>query len=180
MVQAAEKDVNKMKRYFIKLFFFAVALFIIVLASIFKESNAGDRSFVVLDLKQDAIVNHVIDIGQHGMLKKMVNHNGHTVYFRCKAATSNGQLSCRLVGLKGMLSQSSKKGRWKALEEGGLLKSYRGYIPVILELELPKENLNRDVPHFGSIDFFAGGKPYASIKIKVIDSASKQDNKINL
>ena len=69
------------------------------------------------------------------------------------------------------LSQGTKKGIWNELKADEPLKARGKWLPLNVELRVPRESLNKHDVAQGTLKFYAGQREYAQVIIKVINSA---------
>ena len=151
-----------------------MALFIAMLAVMFvmtgiRSENARDRLNAKINLNKGKTATCTVDLGQQGVVKKLFNPNMYTLYLRLQT-DSNEPLLCSGSDMEMFLSQGTKKGIWTELLPSDALKSRNGWIPLNVELRVPREALKKqDVAH-GVLKFYAGQEEYARVIIKVINS----------
>ena len=151
-----------------------MALFIAMLAVMFvmtgiRSENARDRLNAKINLTKGKTATCTVDLGQQGVVKKLLNPNMYTLYLRLQT-DSKEPLLCSGSDMEMFLSQGTKKGIWTELLPSDALKSRSGRIPLNVELRVPREALkNHDVAR-GVLKFYSGQEEYARVIIKVINS----------
>ena len=151
-----------------------MALFIAMLAVMFvmtaiRSENARDRLNAKINLTKGKTATCTVDLGQQGVVKKLLNPNMYTLYLRLQT-DSKEPLLCSGSDMEMFLSQGTKKGIWTELLPSDALKSRSGRIPLNVELRVPREALkNHDVAQ-GVLKFYSGQEEYARVIIKVINS----------
>ena len=151
-----------------------LALFIAMLAVMFvmtgiRSENARDRLNAKINLTKGKTATCTADLGQQGVVKKLLNPNMYTLYLRLQT-DSKEPLLCSGSDMEMFLSQGTKKGIWTELLPSDALKSRSGWIPLNVELCVPREALkNHDVAQ-GVLKFYSGQEEYARVIIKVINS----------
>lgn len=133
-----------------------------------KLQNSYDRAFIRVNLDKQQQQEIVIDLGKQGFFKRLLQPNKTTIYITCETKAKN--ISCSIEQMDCLLSQSSKKGAWKELSDGEVLKEYFGTLPINMEITLPDDSMNRHFISNGRLNFYSGGKPYNTINFKFINS----------
>ena len=152
--------------------FALLAMLMIFAMGIFKGQINGDRSFHRLNLEQGGEYNYTLDIGKMGVVKYFVEPNVMTLYLRCKVSASVQDLRCEIEGIENFASQGSKKGVWKKLTSSDILEKgqWGDFVPLNLELAVPREAIyKRDVAN-GKIHFYSGNKSFATLNVDIINS----------
>ena len=152
-----------------------MALFIAMLAVMFvmtgiRLENARDRLNAKINLTKGKIATCTVDLGQQGVVKKLLNPNMYTLYLRLQT-DSKESLLCRGSDMEMFLSQGTKKGIWNELKADEPLKARGKWLPLNVELRVPREALNKHDVAQGTLKFYAGQREYAQVIIKVINSA---------
>ena len=151
-----------------------ISIFIAMLAVMFvmtgiRSENARDRLNAKINLTKGKTATCTVDLGQQGVVKKLLNPNMYTLYLRLQT-DSKEPLLCSGSDMEMFLSQGTKKGIWTELLPSDALKSRSGRIPLNVELRVPREALkNHDVAR-GVLKFYSGQEEYARVIIKVINS----------
>ena len=151
-----------------------IVLFLAMIAVMFgmtaiRSENARDRLNSKINLAAGKTVTCTVDVGQRGFLKRILNPNMYTLYLRLQT-DSKEPLLCSGSDMEMFLSQGTKKGIWTELLPSDALKSRSGWIPLNVELRVPREALkNHDVAQ-GVLKFYSGQEEYARVIIKVINS----------
>ena len=151
-----------------------LALFIAMLAVMFamtaiRSENARDRVNAKINLTKGKTATCTVDLGQQGVVKKLLNPNMYTLYLHLQTDSKEPML-CSGSDMEMFLSQGTKKGIWTELLPSDALKSRSGRIPLNVELRVPREALkNHDVAQ-GVLKFYSGQEEYARVIIKVINS----------
>ena len=134
-----------------------------------RSENARDRLNAKINLNKGKTATCTVDLGQQGVVKKLLNPNMYTLYLRLQT-DSKEPLLCSGSDMEMFLSQGTKKGIWTELLPSDALKSRSGRIPLNVELRVPREALkNHDVAR-GVLKFYSGQEEYARVIIKVINS----------
>ena len=151
-----------------------MALFIAMLAVMFvmtviRSENARDRLNAKIYLTKGKTATCTVDLGQQGVVKKLLNPNMYTLYLRLQT-DSKEPLLCSGSDMEMFLSQGTKKGVWTKLLPSDALKIKGRWIPLNVELRVPREAVtNHDVAQ-GVLKFYSGQEEYARVIIKVINS----------
>ena len=151
-----------------------MALFIAMLAVMFvmtgiRSENARDRLNAKINLTKGKTATCTVDLGQQGVVKKLLNPNMYTLYLRLQT-DSKEPLLCSGSDMEMFLSQGTKKGIWTELLPSDALKSRNGWIPLNVELRVPREALKKQDVAQGVLKFYSGQEEYARVIIKVINS----------
>ena len=152
-----------------------ISIFIAMLAVMFvmtgiRSENARDRLNAKINLTKGKTATCTVDLGQQGVVKKLLNPNMYTLYLRLQT-DSKEPLLCRGSDMEMFLSQGTKKGIWNELKADEPLKARGKWLPLNVELRVPREALNKHDVAQGTLSFYAGQKEYAQVIIKVINSA---------
>ena len=152
-----------------------ISIFIAMLAVMFvmtgiRSENARDRLNAKINLTKGKTATCTVDLGQQGVVKKLLNPNMYTLYLRLQT-DSKEPLLCRGSDMKMFLSQGTKKGIWNELKADEPLKARGKWLPLNVELRVPREALNKHDVAQGTLKFYAGQREYAQVIIKVINSA---------
>ena len=151
-----------------------IVLFLAMIAVMFgmtaiRSENARDRLNSKINLAAGKTVTCTVDLGQQGFLKRILNPNMYTLYLRLQT-DSKEPLLCSGSDMEMFLSQGTKKGVWTKLLPSDALKFKGRWIPLNVELRVPREALkNHDVAQ-GVLKFYSGQAEYARVIIKVINS----------
>lgn len=151
-----------------------IVLFLAMIAVMFgmtaiRSENARDRLNSKINLAAGKTVTCTVDLGQQGFLKRILNPNMYTLYLRLQT-DSKEPLLCSGSDMEMFLSQGTKKGIWTELLPSDALKFKGRWIPLNVELRVPREALkNHDVAQ-GVLKFYSGQEEYARVIIKVINS----------
>ena len=152
-----------------------ISIFIAMLAVMFvmtgiRSENARDRLNAKINLTKGKTATCTVDLGQQGVVKKLFNPNMYTLYLRLQT-DSKEPLLCRGSDMEMFLSQGTKKGIWNELKADEPLKARGKWLPLNVELRVPREALNKHDVAQGTLKFYAGQREYAQVIIKVINSA---------
>ena len=152
-----------------------ISIFIAMLAVMFvmtgiRSENARDRLNAKINLTKGKTATCTVDLGQQGVVKKLLNPNMYTLYLRLQT-DSKEPLLCRGSDMEMFLSQGTKKGIWNELKADEPLKARGKWLPLNVELRVPREALNKHDVGQGTLKFYAGQREYAQVIIKVINSA---------
>ena len=151
-----------------------IVLFLAMIAVMFgmtaiRSENARDRLNAKIYLTKGKTATCTVDLGQQGVVKRLLNPNMYTLYLRLQT-DSKEPLLCSGSDMEMFLSQGTKKGVWTKLLPSDALKFKGRWIPLNVELRVPREALkNHDVAQ-GVLKFFSGQEEYARVIIKVINS----------
>ena len=151
-----------------------ISIFIAMLAVMFvmtgiRSENARDRLNAKINLTKGKTATCTVDLGQQGVVKKLLNPNMYTLYLRLQT-DSKEPLLCSGSDMEMFLSQGTKKGIWTELLPSDALKSRNGWIPLNVELRVPREALKKQDVAQGVLKFYSGQEEYARVIIKVINS----------
>ena len=152
-----------------------IVLFLAMIAVMFgmtaiRSENARDRLNAKSNLTKGKTATCTVDLGQQGVVKKLLNPNMYTLYLRLQT-DSKEPLRCSGSDMEMFLSQGTKKGIWTELLPTDALRAKGAAIPLNVELRVPREALNKHDVAQGTLKFYAGQKEYAQVIIKVINSA---------
>ena len=152
-----------------------ISIFIAMLAVMFvmtgiRSENARDRLNAKINLTKGKTATCTVDLGQQGVVKKLLNPNMYTLYLRLQT-DSKEPLRCSGSDMEMFLSQGTKKGIWNELKADEPLKARGKWLPLNVELRVPREALNKHDVAQGTLKFYAGQREYAQVIIKVINSA---------
>ena len=134
-----------------------------------RPENAKDRLNAKINLTTGKTVTCTVDLGKQGAIKQFLNPNIYTLYLRLQTDTKE-PLRCSGSGMEMFLSQGTKKGIWNELKQEETLKSRGKWIPLNVELRVPREALKEHDVGQGTLKFHAGQKEYAQVIIKVVNS----------
>ena len=151
-----------------------MALFIAMLAVMFvmtgiRSENARDRLNAKINLTKGKTATCTVDLGQQGVVKRLLNPNMYTLYLRLQT-DSKEPLLCSGSDMEMFLSQGTKKGIWNELKADEPLKARGKWLPLNVELRVPREALKKQDVAQGVLKFYAGQEEYARVIIKVINS----------
>ena len=152
-----------------------IVLFLAMIAVMFgmtaiRSENARDRLNAKIYLTKGKTATCTVDLGQQGVVKKLLNPNMYTLYLRLQT-DSKEPLRCSGSDMEMFLSQGTKKGIWTELLPTDALRAKGAAIPLNVELRVPREALNKHDVAQGTLKFYAGQREYAQVIIKVINSA---------
>ena len=152
-----------------------IVLFLAMIAVMFgmtaiRSENARDRLNAKINLTKGKTATCTVDLGQQGVVKKLLNPNMYTLYLRLQT-DSKEPLLCGGSDMEMFLSQGTKKGIWNELKADEPLKARGKWLPLNVELRVPREALNKHDVAQGTLKFYAGQREYAQVIIKVINSA---------
>lgn len=134
-----------------------------------RPENAKDRLNAKISLTAGKAVTCTIDLGKQGAIKQLFNPNIYTLYLRLQTDTKE-TLRCSGSGMEMFLSQGTKKGIWNELKPEDNLSSRGKWIPLNVELRVPREALQHHDVAQGTLNFYTGQKEYAQVIIKVVNS----------
>lgn len=151
-----------------------IVLFLAMIAVMFgmtaiRSENARDRLNAKINLTEGKTATCTVDLGQQGVVKKLLNPNMYTLYLRLQT-DSKEPLRCSGSDMEMFLSQGTKKGIWTELLPTDALRAKGAAITLNVELRVPREALNKHDVAQGTLKFYAGQKEYAQVIIKVINS----------
>lgn len=152
-----------------------MAMLVVFGMGIFKGQINGDRTFHKFTMEQGGEYTYTIDVGKMGAIKYMVEPNIMTLYLRCKVPENVKELRCEIDGIENFASQGSKKGVWKEVTPSCVLKkgAWGDFVPLNLELAVPREDVKRYDVAQGKVRFSNVGKPFATLNVQIINSAYK-------
>ena len=162
-----------MKKFNMKTVLLVLMMFVVVFGmGMFKTQINGDRTFHKFSLKEGANNTYVLDVGKMGIVKYMVQPNIMTIYLRIKVPAEVEALRCEVDGIENFASQGSKKGVWNKLASADVLKKgqWGDFVPLNLELAVPRDDVYRHNVANGKVKFYDGNKEYSTLNIKVINS----------
>ena len=152
-----------------------IVLFLAMIAVMFgmtaiRSENARDRLNAKINLTKGKTATCTVDLGQQGVVKRLLNPNMYTLYLRLQT-DSKEPLRCSGSDMEMFLSQGTKKGIWTELLPTDALRAKGAAIPLNVELRVPREALNKHDVAQGTLKFYAGQREYAQVILKVINSA---------
>lgn len=162
-----------MNKFNMKTVLLVLMMFVVVFGmGMFKTQINGDRTFHKFSLKEGANNTYVLDVGKMGIVKYMVQPNIMTIYLRIKVPAEVEALRCEVDGIENFASQGSKKGVWNKLASADVLKKgqWGDFVPLNLELAVPRDDVYRHNVADGKVKFYDGNKEYTTLNIKVINS----------
>lgn len=162
-----------MNKFNMKTVLLVLMMFVVVFGmGMFKTQINGDRTFHKFSLKEGANNTYVLDVGKMGIIKYMVQPNIMTIYLRIKVPAEVEALRCEVDGIENFASQGSKKGVWNKLASADVLKKgqWGDFVPLNLELAVPRDDVYRHNVANGKVKFYDGEKEYSTLNIKVINS----------
>ncbi len=162
-----------MNKFNMKTVLLVLMMFVVVFGmGMFKTQINGDRTFHKFSLKEGANNTYVLDVGKMGIVKYMVQPNIMTIYLRIKVPAEVEALRCEVDGIENFASQGSKKGVWNKLASADVLKKgqWGDFVPLNLELAVPRDDVYRHDVANGKVKFYDGNKEYTTLNIKVINS----------
>lgn len=145
-----------------------------------REENRGDIDWQVINLPQDRKVVCVVDVNEMGFLKRHLEPDVISLYFRVKGVPKGEPMTFALDNLTTQVSQGSKKKIWKLLEPGDPLLPGKGMgknkpMPFNLELTYPKDKIGQYHVHEGKVRLLSGDKELSEITVQVINSRYKPE-----
>lgn len=162
-----------MNKFNMKTVLLVLMMFVVVFGmGMFKTQINGDRTFHKFSLKEGANNTYVLDVGKMGIVKYMVQPNIMTIYLRIKVPAEVEALRCEVDGIENFASQGSKKGVWNKLASADVLEKgqWGDFVPLNLELAIPRDEVYRHDVANGKVKFYDGNKEYSTLNIKVINS----------
>ena len=162
-----------MNKFNMKTVLLVLMMFVVVFGmGMFKTQINGDRTFHKFALKEGANNTYVLDVGKMGIVKYMVQPNIMTIYLRIKVPAEVEALRCEVDGIENFASQGSKKGVWEKLASADVLKKgqWGDFVPLNLELAVPRDDVYRHNVANGKVKFYDGNKEYSTLNIRVINS----------
>ena len=134
-----------------------------------RPENTKDRLNAKINLTAGKTVTCTVDLGKQGAIKQLFNPNIYTLYLRLQTDTKE-PLRCSGSGMEMFLSQGTKKGIWNELKPEENLKAKGKWIPLNVELRVPREALQQHDVAQGTLQLYAGQKEYVQVIIKVVNS----------
>ncbi len=162
-----------MNKFNMKTVLLVLMMFVVVFGmGMFKTQINGDRTFHKFSLKEGANNTYVLDVGKMGIVKYMVQPNIMTIYLRIKVPAEVEALRCEVDGIENFASQGSKKGVWNKLASADVLEKgqWGDFVPLNLELAVPRDDVYRHNVANGKVKFYDGNKEYSTLNIRVINS----------
>jgi hypothetical protein len=162
-----------MNKFNMKTVLLVLMMFVIVFGmGMFKTQINGDRTFHKFSLKEGTNNTYVVDVGNMGIVKYLVQPNIMTVYLRIKVPAEVKALRCEVDGIENFASQGSKKGVWKKLTTADFLVEgqWGAFVPLNIEIAVPRDDVYRREVANGNVKFFYGDKEYSTLNIKIINS----------
>ena len=162
-----------MNKFNMKTVMLVLMMFVVVFGmGMFKTQINGDRTFHKFSLKEGANNTYVLDVGKMGIVKYMVQPNIMTIYLRIKVPAEVEALRCEVDGIENFASQGSKKGVWNKLASADVLEKgqWGDFVPLNLELAVPRDDVYRHNVANGKVKFYDGNKEYSTLNIRVINS----------
>ncbi len=162
-----------MNKFNMKTVLLVLMMFVVVFGmGMFKTQINGDRTFHKFSLKEGANNTYVLDVGKMGIVKYMVQPNIMTIYLRIKVPAEVEALRCEVDGIENFASQGSKKGVWNKLASADVLEKgqWGDFVPLNLELAVPRDDVYRHNVANGKVKFYDGNKEYSTLNTRVINS----------
>ena len=157
------------KRWIIRAVLFLAMVAVMFGMTAVRPENAKDRLNAKINLTTGKTVTCTVDLGKQGAIKQFFNPNIYTLYLRLQTDAKE-PLRCNASGMEMFLSQGTKKGIWNELKPEETLKSRGKWIPLNVELKVPREALKEHDVGQGVLKFYTGQKEYAQVIIKVVNS----------
>ena len=149
-----------------------LAVLVVFGMGVFKGQINGDRTFHKFTMQQGGEYAYTMDVGKMGIVKYLVEPNIMTLYLRCKVPANVQDLRCEVEGIENFASQGSKKGVWKKLNSSDILEKgqWEDFVPLNLELAVPREAIYKHNVANGKIHFYSGNKSFATLNVDIINS----------
>ena len=157
------------KKWILRIILFLAMVAVMFGMTAVRPENAKDRLNAKINLTTGKTVTCTVDLGKQGAIKQFFNPNIYTLYLRLQTDIKE-PLRCNASGMEMFLSQGTKKGIWNELTPNDTLKSKGRWIPLNVELRVPREALKEHDVGQGTLKFHAGHKEYAQVIIKVVNS----------
>lgn len=157
------------KKWLLRIVLFLAMIAVMFVMTGIRSENARDRLNAKIYLTKGKTATCTVDLGQQGVVKKLLNPNMYTLYLRLQT-DSKEPLLCSGSDMEMFLSQGTKKGIWTELMPTDALRAKGGWIPLNVELRVPREALKKQDVAQGVLKFYAGQEEYAQVIIKVINS----------
>ena len=156
------------KKWVIRIALFCAML--VVMLSAAKLRMGSDSMSQNIALAPGKSVACTVDLAKEGALKRLLSPNIYALSLRIHPE-AKAKLRVEGSGMEMFLSQGSKKGIWNELKADEPLKARGKWLPLNVELRVPREALNKHDVAQGTLKFYAGQREYAQVIIKVINSA---------
>lgn len=161
------------KKWMLRAVLFVAMIAVMFVMTAIRTENAKDRLNAKINLTAGKAVTCTVDLGKQGTIKQLFNPNIYTLYLRLQTDTKE-PLRCSGSGMEMFLSQGTKKGIWNELKPEDNLKSRGKWVPLNVELRVPREALQHHDVAQGTLNFHTGQKEYAQVIIKVVNSQVKK------
>lgn len=126
------------KKKIIMILFFWLAIGITIAAGVFRDVNDNERGRFTFQIQEENKQVVIIDLADQGKLKYYLQPGTITLYGRGKNILQDTETYAKFYGVKGFLSQGSKKSIWTELKEDMPLKTGKNRIvPINIEVEIP-------------------------------------------
>lgn len=153
-------------------FFLLLAASVAILADLFQEVNDRERGVFRVSIPRSREQTETIDIASQGMLKYYLQPGQISLYVRGQLGRpAVPALQVAFSGLRGYVSQGSKRTEWKEVRESDLLQIRdNGAVPVTIEVDIPRSETRQYQVGSAVLDFVSEGKVVSTVKIAVINS----------
>lgn len=157
------------KKWMLRAVLFVAMIAVMFVMTAIRTENAKDRLNAKINLTAGKTVTCTVDLGKQGTIKQLFNPNIYTLYLRLQTDTKE-PLRCSGSGMEMFLSQGTKKGIWNELTPNDTLKSKGRWIPLNVELRVPRAALNKHDVAQGTLQIHNDKGEYARILITVINT----------
>lgn len=159
------------KRTILMTLFFLLAIGIAVGAGVFRDINDEERGSFTFQIPEEKKQIIIIDLAKQGLLKYYLQPGTLTIYGRGKNILQDTEIYTKFYGVKGFLSQGSKKNIWAELKEDVPLKSRKnGIVPINIEVEIPYTSTRQYEAGRAVLEFWNDSQLLHSIHFQFINS----------
>lgn len=165
---------NRKKKINMILFFF-LGLGMAMGAGIFRDVNNEEGGHFTFQIGEETEQVIRIDLARQGGLKYYLQPGTITLYGRGKSRLQDTKIYTTFYGVKGFLSQGSKKNIWEEVTGNMPLKTRKDkIIPINIEVEIPYNSTKQYDVGRGALEFWNDNQRLTGIKFIFINSNYQQ------
>lgn len=159
------------KKKIIMILFFCLGIGIVVSAGVFREGNDEEGGHFTFQTQEEEKQMVTIDLAKQGALKYYVQPGTITLYGRGKSTLPDTRIYTKFYGVKGFVSQGSKKSSWTELKEDMQLKSRKnGIVSINVEVEIPYSKTRQYEVGRAVLEFWNDNQRVNSITFHFVNS----------
>ncbi len=159
------------KKKIIMTLFFLLAIGITIAAGVFRDVNDKERGRFTFQIQEESKQDVIIDLAKQGKLKYYLQPGTITLYGRGKGTLQDTKIYTKFYGVKGFLSQGSKKSIWTELKENMPLENGKNRIvPINIEVEIPYTRTRQYKVGTAVLEFWNDNQLVNSIHFQFINS----------